>query len=134
MHYRDIVIDEMRKTALIIAKLLGLKAVGKQQEFAQQVNALMLKDYDTDLETILALNDDDFKALINSDKYSFEKLNALAQILYMFAEPFEKNQDTRNLLTKVMLVFDVLEQKYRYQSFDNITKRNSIYRYFNIKP
>jgi hypothetical protein len=132
--YRDMVIDEMRKTALIIAKLLGLKVAGKQDEFVQEVNGLILKEYDTDLETLLALSEDDFKDLINSDRYNSEKLNALSQALYMFAEPFKHDETTQLLLKKVMAIFDVLEEKYHYQSFDNITKRNAIYKYFNINP
>jgi len=132
--YRDMVIDEMRKTALILAKLLGLKVAGKQAEYVQEVNGLMLKEYDTDLETLLGLSQEDFNEFINSDKYSSEKLNALSQILYMFAEPFRQDEATQLLLKKVMAIFDVLEQKHRYQSFDNISKRNSIYKYFNINP
>ena len=130
--YRDMVVDEMRKTALIIAKLLGLKISGKQTEFVQEVNGLMLKEYDTDLETLLGLSQEDFNEFINSDRYSSEKLNALSQMLYMFAEPFRQDEATQLLLKKVMAIFDVLEQKHRYQSFDNISKRNSIYKYFNI--
>ena len=132
--YRDIVVDEMRKTALIIAKLLGLKIAGKQTEFVQEVNGLMLKEYDTDLETLLGLSQEDFNEFINSDRYSSEKLNALSQMLYMFAEPFRQDEATQLLLKKVMAIFDVLEQKHRYQSFDNISKRNAIYKYFNINP
>jgi endonuclease III len=128
------VIDEMRKMALIIAKLLGLKAAGKETEFVQEVNGLMLKEYNTDLETLLGLNEEDFEGLINSDSYSSEKLNALSQVLYMFAEPFNHDEATQLLLKKVMLIFDVLEEKHHYQSFDNITKRNTIYKYFNITP
>lgn len=130
--YRDMIVDEMRKTALIIAKLLGLKLAGKETEFVQEVNGLMLNEYDTDLETLLSLNEESFREFINSDRYSSENLNALSQVLYMFAEPFKHDEATQLLLKKVMLIFDVLEEKHHYQSFDNISKRNAIYKYFNI--
>ncbi len=130
--YRDIVVDEIRKTALILAKLLGLKAAGKQTEFVQQLNGLVLDDYNADLETLRALSEEDFRNLISSDKYSSEKLNALSQLFYVFAEPFKQDQSTQTLLKKVIIIIDVLEQKYHYQCFDNIHKRKAIYKYFNI--
>jgi hypothetical protein len=131
--YRDMVIDEIRKTAFILAKLLGLKAHGNHKEFSQDFDKVLLEDYNLELETLISLNEEDFKILIESNKYSSDKLNALSQMLYLFAEPFQHNEKTELLLKKVMEIFDVLEHKYHYQSFDNITKRKAIYNYFDIK-
>lgn len=130
--YRDLIIDEMRKTALILAKLLGIKANGNATEFTQEFDKTLVKEYNIELEALLSLNEEDFERLIQSDKYSSEQLNALGQMLYVFAEPFDSDDETRLLLKKVMMIFDVLETKYHYQSFDNITKRSAIYRFFNI--
>lgn len=128
--YRDIVMDEIEKTGLIIAKVFGLKVDRTQQEFAKEFDKVLQNEYSTELETLLALGEDDFTELIKSDKYSAAKLNALSQILYVFAEPFKGDEATQILLKKVMAIFDVLEQKYRFQTFDNITKQNTIYKYF----
>jgi hypothetical protein len=127
------VVDEARRMALIIAKLLGLKTAGNQQQFEQDFNNTLESEYNIELEALLALNEEEFGALIRSDKYGSEKLNALSQLLYMFAEPFEQNEETQLLLKKVMAIYDVLEEKYHFQSFDNLTKRSAIYRYFDIK-
>ena len=124
--------DEMRKTALLLAKLLGIKAQATAIEFKQEFDKTLFKEYDIELEALLALSQSDFETLIQSEKYSSEQLNALSQMLYMFAEPFANDEETQLLLMKVMAIFDVLEEKYHYQSFDNITKRNNIYKYFNI--
>jgi hypothetical protein len=94
---------------------------------------VLLEDYNLELETLISLNEEDFKILIESNKYSSDKLNALSQMLYLFAEPFQHNEKTELLLKKVMEIFDVLEHKYHYQSFDNIAKRKAIYNYFDIK-
>ena len=131
MYTRDIVVDELRKTALIIAKLLGLKAGGNQQEFAQEFNKSLLKEYNIELENLLALNLEEFNDLIKSERFSAEKLNALGQLLNVFAEPFKQDEETQLLLKKMLAIFDILEEKYHYQSFDNITKRKIIYKYFN---
>jgi len=132
MVYRDIVMDEIQTTGLIIAKILGIKAHRTHQEYKKEFDKVLENEYQTELETILALNEEEFAELIKSDKYSSDKLNALSQILYVFAEPFKEDEATQALLKKVMAVFDVLEQKYHFQTFDNITKRNAIYKYFKI--
>lgn len=119
--------------ALIIAKLLGLKAAGDYKAYKTEFDNVLESEYNTELENLLALNPQEFDELIKSEKYSSEKLNALSQMLYVFAQPFEQNEETKILLNKVMAIFDVLEEKYHFQSFDNLTKRNAIFRYFDIK-
>ncbi len=124
------IIDETRKIALIIAKLMGIKAQVTQQEFSAELENVLKDEYNTEVGALISLNEYEFKDLIISDRYSAEKLNALSQLLYMFAEPFKNEAETMVLLKKVLAIFDVLEQKHRFQSFDNINKRNTIYKYF----
>ncbi|MFD2148441.1 hypothetical protein [Mucilaginibacter antarcticus] len=133
MYLTDMVVDEARRMALIIAKLLGIKATGTFDEYRQEFNNILESEYNTELEKLIHLSQEDFDSLIKGDLYSSEKLNALSQMLYVFAEPFERNEETQLLLKKVMAIFDVLEEKYHFQSFDNLTKRSAIYGYFNIK-
>jgi hypothetical protein len=129
MFQRDFLLNEARKFAEMLAKLMGLKAEGKIVEFNQQAGNLLQKEYDTTLEYLLSLSIDDFRYEITESNYSVEKLNALSQILYVFAEPFNDDDETASLLKKVLIIFEALEQKYHYQSFDNITKQNIIYHY-----
>lgn len=123
-------LNEARKCAELLAKLIGLKAQGNYAAFNDQLNDILQKEYDADLENILALSEVEFIARIKFATYSIEKLNALSQILYMFAEPFKQNEETQLLLNKVLAIFDLLEQKYHYESFENISKRKAIYNYF----
>ena len=125
--------DDIRKTALIIEKIFGVKGKGMVNEFKQEFDKTLQNEYAAELEQLIALNQEDFEVLIKSDKYSAEKLVTLSQMLYVFAEPFEQNEETQQLLTKVIAILDVLEEKYHIQSFDNITRRNAIYKYFDIK-
>ena len=133
MHTRDIVMDDIRKTALIIEKIFGVKGGGMVNEFKQEFDKTLQNEYAAELEQLLALNQEDFEVLIKSDKYNADKLVTLSQMLYVFADPFEQNEETQQLLKKVIAVLDVLEEKYHIQSFDNITRRNAIYKYFDIK-
>jgi len=109
---------------------MGLKAEGNYAEFDHQLNDILQKEYDTDLENLLLLNEAEFTAQIETANYSIEKLNALSQLLFMFAEPFKHDAETQLLLKKVLAIFDLLEQKHHYESFENIDKRKAIYKYF----
>jgi hypothetical protein len=132
MYTRDLVVDEARKMALLIARLLGIKAAGTSEDYKQEFNNILESEYNTELEKLLVLTEEEFNTLIQSGNYSSEKLNLLSQMLYVFAEPLEANAETRLLLKKVLAIFDLLEQKYHFQSFDNLTKQNAIYRYFKL--
>lgn len=130
MFQQDFLLNEARKFAEMLAKLMGLKAEGNVEEFNLQAEKLLQHEYDTTLERLLNLSLDDFSDDIANSTYSAEKLNALGQIMYAFAEPFTDDEQTTLLLKKVLIIFEALEQKHRYQTFDNITKQNTIHLYF----
>ena len=127
---RDYMLNEARKLAALIAKLLGLKAEGKYAEYSQLLNDTLQKEYDTEAAILVDLSEEDFKTKIAAADYSPEKLNALSQLLYMFAQPFKADEETKTLLNKVLAIFDLLEQKHAYQSFENLDKQKIIYQYF----
>jgi hypothetical protein len=131
MLQRDFVMNEARKFALMLAKLLGLKAEGEYEEYLQNFNDILQDEYNTELAELVELDEDDFKRRLLREDQSSEKLNALAQLLYVFAEPFTNDEQTASLLKKVMLIFDVLETKHHYDSFENISRRKAVYDFFN---
>jgi hypothetical protein len=130
MFQNDFILNEIQKIAALIAKLMGLKAEGNYAEFDHQLSNILQKDFDTDLEELLALSEAEFANRIQSKTYSVEKLNAFSQLLYVFAEPFKHDKETHLLLKKVLAIFDLLEQKHHYASFENIDKRKAIYKHF----
>jgi ABC-type transport system involved in cytochrome c biogenesis ATPase subunit len=131
MFQRDYIMNEARKFALMLAKLLGLKAESEYEEYLKYFNEVLDEEYNAELEELLKLDEEGFKKRLIDAGYSSEKLNALGQMLYVFAEPFIADKETSALLKKVMVIFDLLETEHHYESFDNITKRNVIYQYFN---
>ncbi len=131
MFQQDFMLNEARKFAELLARLMGLKVDGKYEEYNDQFNELLQKEYDTELEKLLALSEDDFVDTLKQANYSTEKLNALSQLLYVFAQPFKADEETVLILKKVLLIFDLLENEHHYQSFENIDKRKTIYHYFN---
>jgi hypothetical protein len=131
MFQRDFIMNEARKFALMLAKLLGLKAEGEYEEYLKYFNEVLDEEYNAELEGLLNLDEEGFKKRLSHTDYSTEKLNALAQMLYVFAEPFKADKETSALLKKVLTIFDLLETKHHYASFDNVSKRQAIYNYFS---
>jgi capsule polysaccharide export protein KpsE/RkpR len=131
MQQRDYILNEARKLALILARLMGLKVEGREEDYLQYFNSTLQDEYSTELEGLLNLPDEVFTDELKKANYSSEKLNALGQMLYMFAEPFEANEDTAAILKKVMIIFDLLETQHHFESFENLNKRNAIYSFFN---
>jgi thioredoxin-like negative regulator of GroEL len=129
MFRKDIIVDEVQKLALLLAKLLGFKAEGKADEFMHLAESTMLNEYDITLHEVLELSIQDFKIKLAEQNYSAGKLDALASVLYLNSEPLENNAETVKTLQKVLIIYDRLEQQYHRQSFENISKRNIIHQF-----
>jgi len=130
--YKESFIDnEIRKLALIFARLMGLKADGKADEFVQLADSTLLNEYNIDWDELLGMPLNDFEALLQNSNYNADKLDMLAQILYLRAGPFDASDKTLACLQKVLLIFGMLEKKYHGQSLGNINKRNFINQYLH---
>jgi hypothetical protein len=127
--FRDYILNEIEKIALVIARLMGLKAAGKTDEFIHLADSTLLNEYHIPLAELLELTIEDFELKLDEENYTADKLDALAQLLYLYCEPFSVNPETLLALRKVLILFDTLEQKHHRQSFENINKRNFIYQF-----
>jgi hypothetical protein len=126
----DYILNETRKMALLLAKLFGLKAESNEEEYRQYLNTVLQDEYNAELDELLQTSETDFVSMLKTRAYSAEKLNALSQMLYVFAEPFNADEETAAILNKVLAIFDRLEEEHHYESFDNLNKRNHILRFF----
>ena len=115
MFKRDYILNDIEKLALVIARLIGLKADGKADEFIHLADSTLLHEYNIRLEELLELTIEDFKLKLEKENYSADKLDALAQLLYLHCEPFITGSETLLMLQKVLVIFDLLEQKYHRQ-------------------
>jgi hypothetical protein len=129
MFRKDYILSEIEKLALVIARLMGLKTEGKEDEFIHLADSTLLNEYNIPLDELLGLTIEDFRLRLENENYSADKFDALAQLLYLYSEPFGANPETLLTLQKVLIIFDLLEQKYHRQSFENINKRNRIYQF-----
>ncbi|ETZ24355.1 hypothetical protein [Pedobacter sp. V48] len=131
MYQRDYLLIEVQKFTLMLSRLLGLKAAGKLDEFNLEVQALLQDEFDSNLERLLGFSEEEFTVFVQDSGFSAEKLNALAQILYLFAQPMTLTPETLVLVRKVLLLFDYLAEKHQYTSFQNAEIANVIYRFLS---
>lgn len=130
MYRRDYFLNETQRLAQLIAKLLGLKNKADSQEEARQVYTHALTDeFNITDEELQQLSLGEFKQWLTDQDFSAVKLDTLAQLLQYRAEPFKPDAGTVQLLQKVIIIFDMLEQEHYQQSFENIGKRAVIQQY-----
>jgi len=72
MFQKDLILDEARKFAALLAKLMGLKAEGNYAEFDHQLNDILQKEYDANLKNLLALSEAEFAERMKAETYSAE--------------------------------------------------------------
>lgn len=123
---RDLILAEVQKLALVLARLAGLKEDGKQAEFSQLAEDTALKEYNIGWDELLTMPPADFEAWVSQQSISADKLDSLAQLLYLHSEPSNTTPDCVQNLRKILLIYDLLEQKHHRQSLDNINRREQI--------
>jgi hypothetical protein len=131
MYKKDLILAEAEKLALIIANLMGLKTEAESEQFVQVLNETLQENYNVALDDILLYKTEALRQKVEKESYSADKLDALAQLLFLYAEPFLDDEETWLNLNKVLLIYDMLEKKHHRQSFENIHKRNQILQFLN---
>jgi hypothetical protein len=127
--YKDYILREVEKMTLMMARLVGLKEDAKPDEFIKFADTMLQNEFDIKLDELLALSAADFELFLVKGNHKADKLNALAQLLYMHAEPFSPSPQTLATLQKILLIFEWLEKKHHSSSFQNINKQNTIYQF-----
>lgn len=126
---KDYILREIEKIVYSITRLAGFKNAVNPEAFIQHADQLLQDEYDLKLNDLLKLSIEDFDILLDERNYSPEKLDALAQLLYMYYEPFVANDETLAALQKITSIFNRLEKNHNRTSFENINKRNAIYQF-----
>ncbi|MFC0515418.1 hypothetical protein ACFFGT_14460 [Mucilaginibacter angelicae] len=126
---RDFILNEIEKIVYSITRLAGFKNAVNPEAFIQHADQMLQDEYDLKLPELLELSIEDFDLILDERNYSPEKLDALAQLLYMYYEPFIANDETLAGLQKIISIFNRLEKDHHRTSFENINKRNAIYQF-----
>lgn len=123
---RDFLQAEIEKLAQALAKILGLKKVGKTQEAADLINKTLLQDFNLSLNETAQYDADDFKALLVSKNYPTEKLDLLSRFLLESVSPFQQNPETFTVLNHVLTIYQFLEREHHTQSLENLNQKRVI--------
>lgn len=126
---KDYILRELEKITVMMARLVGFKEQLKPDEFIKLADTMLQNEFNIKFDELLKLSIDDFEAFLIKGKYKADKLDALAQILYMHTGPFSASPETLGALQKILLIFEWLEQKHHSSSFEIINKRNTIYQF-----
>lgn len=126
---KDYILREIEKIVYSISQLAGFKKTVNPEAFEQHADQMLQDQYGLKLPELLEPGIDDFELLLNKKNYSADKLDVLAQLLYLYYEPFTATDETLIALQKIISIFNRLEQKHHRTSFENINKRNTIYQF-----
>ncbi|UOE50557.1 hypothetical protein MTO98_05650 [Mucilaginibacter sp. SMC90] len=126
---KDYILSEIEKIVYSITRLAGFKNAVNPEAFIQHADQMLQDEYDIKLPELLELSIEDFDLILDERNYSADKLDALAQLLYLYYEPFVANDETLAALQKVISIFNRLEKDHHRTSFENINKRNTIYQF-----
>jgi len=130
---KDFIESEIEKLNQVIAKILRLKNEG-ELDMALEVSNETLNDYfETEKSQLVQLSIKDYKSLLKSKNYSSAKLDLLGQLLFESVYPFEEMPETFDILHKVLLVFNLLEEEHHQQSITNISRREMINHFLNTR-
>lgn len=128
---RDFIEAEIQKLSQILAKILGLKGEGNLDEAIEISNQTLLETFELDKHFLENNSVEEFEAIIQSRKYSAEKLNMLGQILFESSYPFQDTPECLAIMHKTAFIFNFFETEHHQQSFENISRREMIDNFLN---
>lgn len=128
---KDFITSEMQKLAQVLARIIGLKKEGEIEKAHDVIAETLANNFGLSESFLNTSKPAELQAFLNQQKYSEEKLNILAQLLFESAHPFEDIPELENRLHLVLEVFNLLEKEYHTQSLDNIAKRQMIDKFLN---
>ncbi|RXF67850.1 hypothetical protein [Arcticibacter tournemirensis] len=128
---KDFIEAEIQKLALVLARILGLKNEGNVDDATELAYQTLSDNFGLDATCLHTATSEEFQEDLKNRKYSAEKLDMLAQILFESAYPFQETEETFAILNKTAAVFNLLETEYHQQSLENIARREQIEKFLN---
>jgi hypothetical protein len=123
---KDFIDAEIAKLNQVIARIIGLKDDGNLDEAWKLSGETLLETFRLDRETLESGSIEGFGENIKNAGYSAEHLNALAQLLFENAHPFQETEEHINMVRKTALVLNLLETEHHQQSLENLSRRKMI--------
>ncbi|MVN23508.1 hypothetical protein [Mucilaginibacter arboris] len=130
---RDFLQAEISKLAQALAKIMGLKEAGNQQEADDLINQNLLQGFDLDLESVTKSSPVEFKKLLAAKNFPAKKLDLLGRFLLESVSPFHQNPGTIAILNHVLVLYQLLEQEHHTQSLENLNRQQKIIQFLKQK-
>lgn len=124
---RDFIQAEIQKLAQVLARIIGLKRDGRPDQADDLLKQSLSEHFDFNMVDLQELSIRDFLEALRKKNFPAEKADLLAQYLLEAVQPLQ-SQDlfTRNILQKVLALFDFLEQEHHRQTLENLQRRSAI--------
>ncbi|SHG85175.1 hypothetical protein [Pedobacter caeni] len=131
MYRKDLITAEIQKLAQVLARIMGLKLEGKQEEAEELFLESLLKEFGITEAQLFSKQNDEFEPLITDSALPAEKLEMLSQFLYAEFNPSLPSERNDALAEKLILIYQTLEVKHRIVSMINLDRQKKVQQYLN---
>ncbi len=127
MYKRDLIKSEIENLALVLAKILGLKQIGKVLEAEQTFNDTINKDFGLNPQLINSADTKQFLVWLNESTLPPEKLGSLSEFLYWkFTQDENPNKQLAIMLNAV---YNKLIIEHKIVHLDQLQKQEHVKKY-----
>jgi hypothetical protein len=123
---KDIIDSEVQKLNEVIARIIELKDQGNLDQALELSSQALEESYGYNNQLLEKGSIEEFESRLKGESYTAEKLNALAQLLFERAYPFQDTEECVAVICKAALVLNLLETEYHEQSLENLNRRKMI--------
>lgn len=122
---------EIQKLAQVLARIMGLKLDGKQEESEDLFKESLLKEFEISEEDLLSSSNSTFDMLLDKSAFPAEKLDMLSQFLYADLTPSHQPERNKLIAEKLLLIYKMLEEKHRIINMTNLDRQKKAQQYLN---
>lgn len=123
---RDSLTAQMQQLSHTLAKVKRLIAEGQETSAKETLADVLGEYFGTNMTYLLETPANLFAQNLNKEGFKPEELGLLADFLDELAAMADDDNNKRNLLEKVVLIYDLLEQTHKVVSFAHIARRAEI--------
>lgn len=129
MYRRDLLMAEIQKLSQALAKIMGLQLQGKLEEADQSLEDTLENDFGILYADLIASDLADLETFLTEKNFPSEKLDFLSQFLYLKFDPNNKTPDNLTLAEKLLLIYQILENKHHVINMINIDRQQKVQKY-----
>lgn len=122
---------EIQKLAQVLARIMGLKLDGKQEESEDLFKESLLKEFEISEEDLLSSSNSTFDMLLDKSAFPTEKLDMLSQFLYADLTPSHQPERNKLIAEKLLLIYKMLEEKHKIINMTNLDRQKKAQQYLN---